>query len=301
MDITLALGGGGVKGYAHIGVLRTLERAGFKIKAIAGTSAGGMVGAIYAAGYSPDEIEEHLAALDLSRLYKRNHGDGPSILGLSGALQVLTKLLGEKTFAETRIPFACTAVDLDLGMPLILNEGPLLDAVMATIAVPGIFPPKLWNGRLLVDGGVLDPVPVSLARKLAPNIPVVAVALSPPLTNWSDQKRAPRLLSTLPLLNRLNQIRLAQSFNIFLRSIDIAGCYLTDLRLTMEQPDVIIRPQVGPIGFMDKIDPLEVIEKGEKAAAAVVPKLKSLNGWRYRLSNRLPWLSDFFKQSTYDA
>lgn len=301
MDITLALGGGGVKGYAHIGVLKMLERAGFHIKAIAGTSAGGMVGAIYAAGYSPDDIESYLAALDLSRLYRRSHGDGPSILGLSGASQELTKLLGGKTFAETRIPFACTAVDLDLGMPLVLDQGSLFDAVMATIAVPGIFPPKLWNGRLLVDGGVLDPVPVSLARKLAPNLPVVAVALSPPLRNWANQKHAPRLLSTLPLLNRLNQIRLAQSFNIFLRSIDIAGCYLTDLRLNIDQPEVVIRPQVGPIGFLDKIDALEVIEEGEKAAAAVIPKLKSLNGWRYRLSNRLPWLGDFFKQSTYDA
>lgn len=301
VDITLALGGGGVKGYAHIGVIKVLEQAGFRIRAVAGTSAGGMVGAIYAAGYSPGEIEKHLAVMDQRYLYRRDRGDGPSLLGLSGAIQELAKLLGEKTFEDTRIPFACTAVDLDSGTQVDLNHGPLLDAVIATIALPGIFPPKMWNGHLLVDGGIFDPVPVSLARRLAPNVPVVAVALSPPLSSWANHQRAPRLLSSLPLLSRLNQMRLAQSFNLFLRSIDLAGCYLTDLRLKVEHPEVVIRPQVAPIGFLDKIDPFEVIKIGEKAATEALPRLKRLNGWRFRLSSRLPWLGDFFNMPTYDA
>src|SRR5512142_3452925 len=95
-EITLALGGGGVKGYAHIGVLRALERNGIKIRAMAGTSAGGMVGALYAVGHTPDEIQKCLNDVDQGRLYGRLPGDGPSMMGLSGVVQVLSKMLSDR-------------------------------------------------------------------------------------------------------------------------------------------------------------------------------------------------------------
>lgn len=286
-EITLALGGGGVKGYAHIGVLRALERHGFQIRSIAGTSAGGMVGAVYAAGHSPDEMEKCLLEVDQARLYGRLPDDGPSMMGLAGVVEFLTKMLGERTFRETRLPFAVTAVNIQTARLLALQRGRLLDAVLATIAVPGVFPPRQWEDALLIDGGILDPVPVSLARYLGPGLPAVAVVLSPPLEAWQGPT-PPRLLESLPFLaNYISRLRVAKAFNIFLRSIDIAGAELSELRLELDQPEVIVRPRVPQIGFLDTVDVPGVIRLGEEAVEAALPDLRRAVGWQGRLQSRL--------------
>ncbi len=300
MDITVALGGGGMKGFAHIGVLRALERGNFKIRAIAGTSAGGLMSCAYCAGYSLDEIQGELEKMDQGKLYNRLPGDGPSLLGVGGILQMLKTFLGDRTFDQLTLPFAVTAVDLNSGQEIILDHGPVLDAILATIAVPGIFPPRPWNGGMLVDGGVLDPVPVLLARRLAPGMPVVAVVLSPSVREWDGKIAAPRLLSSLPLLNRLYEMRLAQSFNIFLRSVDVAGCMLTDMRLRHDRPEVVIRPDVGAIGLLDRADVAEVVRVGEQAAEAALPRLNQVVDWKHRLSYKLSWLSDFLRTEAYE-
>jgi len=287
MEVTLALGGGGVKGNAHIGVLRVLEREGIRIRAIAGTSAGGLWGAFYAAGLSPDEIEQLMVTLDQEALYRRDPDDGPSMLGLTGVKKSLELGLGDLTFEELSIPFAVTAVDIDTAEPVLINSGRVCEAVMATIAVPGIFPPKKLNGRLLIDGGVLDPVPVKPARSFAPELPVVAVVLSPHLEKWSGPG-TPRLLNSLPFLGTyLARLRIAQALNIFMRSIDIAGAMLTELRLQMDQPDVIIRPDVSHIGLLDHIDVHEVVLKGEEAAEASLPAIRQALNWRNSLARRV--------------
>ena len=105
-DILLALGGGGSKGNAHIGVLRVLEREGFHVRAIAGTSAGGMAAAAYAAGYSPDELEAHMASVDQGKLYSFHLGGEPSLLGIGGVEKALYDLIGERNFEELKIPCA---------------------------------------------------------------------------------------------------------------------------------------------------------------------------------------------------
>lgn len=287
-DIVLALGGGGVKGFAHIGVLRVLEREGYRIRAIAGTSAGGMIGAGYAAGHSPDDLERCMDGVDQSRLYGRLAGDGPSMLGLSGVIEILKKLLQERTFADTRIPLAVTAVNIDSAQLLAIRRGKLIDAVLASIALPGIFPPRQWEGMRLIDGGILDPVPVGLARYLAPRLPVIAVVLSPPMSDWSKPRR-PRLFDSLPFLsNYVSQLRLAQSLNIFLRSIDIAGVELTELRLSVDRPEVIIRPAVPHIGILDRISIPEVIRLGEVAAEEALPFIAQASGWVSVLARRNP-------------
>jgi NTE family protein len=282
-EITLALGGGGVKGFAHIGVLRVLEQEGFTIRAIAGTSAGGLVGSVYAAGYSPDEIEKGLTAIDQSKLYGRTPGDGPAMMGLSGVTQLLHELLGDKTFADTRMPFAVTAVDADSAELLAIRRGRLVDAVLATIAVPGVFPPRAWEGRTLIDGGILDPAPVSLARYLAPGLPAAVVVLSPPIEEWKNPT-APRLLASLPFLSTyLARLRVAQAFNIFLRSIDIAGAELTALKLRSYQPEAVIRPPVPHIGFLDPVDVQTVVRLGEIGARAALPELNRVLSWQGRI------------------
>ena len=146
MDISVALGGGGAKGNSHIGVLRLLEKEGYRIRAVAGTSFGGVVAAVYAAGNRPDEVEEIFCRVDQRKLYSRGPKGRPSILGLDGVAQWLQETLGDRTFQDLKVPCAMTAVDLIGGQEVTLSEGLVRDAVLATIALPGIFPSFEANG-----------------------------------------------------------------------------------------------------------------------------------------------------------
>ena len=267
-EIALALGGGGAKGHAHVGVIRVLEREGFIIKAISGTSAGGLWGAFYAAGYSPQEIEKRMQQVSSDDLYTRRASDGPAMLGLAGLEDLLIETLGDRNFEDLRIPFAVTAVDIDTAEAIILRRGRVRDALLATIAV-------------------LDPVPVNLARTLAPGLPVVAVVLSPRIDEWVKPS-PPRLLDSLPFLSSyISRLRIARAFNIFLRSIDIGGAMLTELRLEIDRPEVIIRPAVPHIGLLDDVDSKDVVELGALAAEIALPDLRRVVGWRSRLSRRV--------------
>jgi len=297
MDIVLALGGGGVKGHAHTGVLRVLTREGFHVRALAGTSAGGLWGSLFAAGYTPDYIQKRMSEMDVSSIYARQPDDGPALLGLTGIKNLLREMLAEREFDDLYIPFAVTAVDLETAQEVSLRRGSVYDAVMSTIAVPGIFPPKKYSGRELIDGGVLDPVPVEVARSLAPGFPVVAVVLSPPLDEWEGPSK-PRLFNSVPpFMSYLTRTRQAKAFNIFLRAVDIGGAKLTELHLLLDQPDVVIRPDVPQIGFLDPVNISEVVRLGELAAERALPALHqaiSLKGWMARHINRrsYPGLND---------
>jgi NTE family protein len=298
MEVTLALGGGGVKGYAHIGVLRHLERCGIHIKSIAGTSAGGLFGAIFAAGFTYEELEEFIQKLDQRKFYKRLPGDGPSLLGLGGVVDLLEDLFEDRTFDDCKIPISMTAVDLETGEHVVINDGRLVDGILATIALPGIFPPRQLNGRLLVDGGVVDPIPIRVAREMAPDTPVAAVVLTPKIRNWRGQNEPPVFLSALPLINQIYRFRLAQSLNIFMRSVDIASCFISENCLEVEKPDFVIRPEVDHVGLVDQVDIQEVVNLGEKAAGKIMPQMKKVENLGYRFPYRVPWLENLFKRSS---
>ncbi|RMF45098.1 MAG: patatin-like phospholipase family protein, partial [Anaerolineae bacterium] len=262
MELALALGGGGAKGHAHLGVLRCLEREGYHIKAIAGTSAGGIIGACYAAGYTPDELVDYFQQVDQSSLYGRRPEDGPSLLGIAGLNHIFEELLGERTFDDLRIPLVLTAVDLNTGCEVLLREGRVRDAVLATMAIPGVFPPQEWNGALLVDGGVLDLVPVAPVRALAPELPIVAVTLSPPP---QAARNLPAMLTppSNPIVEYFVRTRVAQAFNIFARAINVSNAALAELRLEVDHPDVLLRPDVGDIGVLDFVNVAEMARRGE--------------------------------------
>jgi len=293
MNITLALSGGGVKGFAHIGAIRVLEMEGFQIRGVSGTSAGGLVGALYAAGYSPDEMEARLRDIDQGNLFSRMHGDGPSLLGLAGVTAILSELLGDRTFEDLRLPLALTATDLTSGLPIVIKQGRLIDAVLATSAVPGVFPAKSIGGHMLVDGGVTNPIPVAEARSLFPDGPVVAVVLSPPLgwqkiTNNETAESIPVLMTNLPLVYRLaGRLRLTQAFNLFIHSMDLEGQMLLDKQLKLEKPEVIIRPELGSIGIIDRVDIPEVIKSGELATLNALPDIRRVVNWQYRFKRKL--------------
>lgn len=285
MDITLALGGGGSKGNAHIGVLRRLEQEGFRIRAVAGTSFGGIVAVFYALGYSPDHIEETFEGFDQSSLYGRLPQDEPSFLGLAGGLKWLEGHIGEKTFEDVKIPCALTAVDLNSGSEIILSEGLLLDAILATVAIPGIFPAQRIGDLELVDGGTLDPVPVASARALAPKLPVVAVSLSVPMGEPAQSWSIPGWnLFPSSITQRLSRLRYAQAVDVILRSLDIMMRAMTEYRLAIDNPEIVIRPQVADIETLSKVDVHEVAKRGERAVDEIMPQLKTLFAWQHRLA-----------------
>ncbi len=288
MDITLALGGGGSRGNCHIGVIRRLEKEGFRIKGIAGTSFGGIVGVMYAAGYRPNDIEEIFGGMDQKSLYGHGPDDGPSLIGLAGVKRLLETFLGDRTFDTLRIPFAVTATDLKGGNEVVLSSGRLVDALLATIAMPAVFPVRLIGDLELIDGGVLDPVPVSPARSLAPRLPVVAVSLTPPIGSaartWSIPmpNYVPRML-----VDRFSRMRYGLALDVYLRSMDIAGRAMTDYRLQLDHPDVIIRPKVGNIDTLDIINVREVVKIGEEAVEEVLPQLRQKFTLRKRIRRAL--------------
>ena len=274
MDVALALGGGGIKGIAHIGVLSWLESHGFRVRAIAGTSAGGLIGSVYAAGYSPLEILKTVQGLDFTKMFRRKSEDGPSLMGHAGLVEAIAPLLEDKSFSDLRIPFACTAVDINSAREFFFSSGPVLNAVLATMAIPGILPPVQMDGVLLVDGAVLDPVPVLLARHLAPKLPIIAVALTPAMDDWDKVPQT----SPLPIpsvLQGLSRMRIGQAFHIFTQSLDINSYMLSELRLKNDRPDVIIRPQVYQIGILEFTEPLDLVQAGIEAAEAARLKIEA--------------------------
>lgn len=287
-DLTLALGGGGARGAAHIGVLRVLEREGFRVRALAGTSIGGVIAALYADGHSSGEIEQMIKSVDQTKLYSWHINDGPSLFGLAGVEEWFEKTFAHKTFADLKLPCAVTTVDLRGSCEVILNEGSVADALRATIAVPGIFPPKENLDRLYVDGAVLNPVPVDVARSLAPDLPVVAVVLSPALEAAGRMYKLPIPDSIpRPLADQIKRLRITQAFDIFLDSMDISGRMMTELRLKADRPDVILRPDLLDIGILDVVDISAIAERGERVTLAALPELKRATHWTENLRRRL--------------
>lgn len=287
MEISLALGGGGARGLAHLGVLECLDQAGYQIKALAGTSAGGAFGSLYAAGYHPQEIAQRLQGVDQSKLFGRFPADGPSLLGFAGMLEILNAFLGERTFEELKIPFLVTAVDIKTGKEAYLRSGRVIDALLATMAIPGIFPPRPLNDMLLVDGGVLGAVPVQAARRLASHLAVVAVALTEPTEHGIRVKSPFDWMEQTPILQQIIRLRVAQAFNIFLEAMTISSNAMTDLRLEMEKPDVIIRPDVKHLGALDQADINDTMRRGEEAARLALPAIRRSTGPFHDIQRRL--------------
>lgn len=288
MEITLALGGGGAKGNSHIGVIRRLEKEGYIIRSVAGTSFGGIVAIFYAAGYSPDEIQKIFEDVDQGRLYGRDPEDGPSLLGISGVRKLLNHVVGGKTFDDLRIPCAVTAVDVKSGDEVIISKGSLVDALLSTTALPGIFPVQRMNGWELVDGGVLNPVPVSVARMLSPNLPVVAVILNDPMDKPVPTYTIP-MPQILPrsIVERISRMNFAQSLDIFLRAVDVSSRAVAHFRLELDKPDVLIRPAVHHINLLDKVVVADVAMLGEQATEEMLPQIKRSVSWPVRISKRI--------------
>lgn len=280
----LALGGGGARGLSHLGVLQVLDREGISVDCIVGTSAGAVVGAAYSLNPDADAIAE--SALKYFR-ETREHSDTfkkvllgsedaeqnffanliasvrksyvfsallrrPSIFPSERLYEVISDLVPDKEFSDTKVPFAVPALDIRSGKEVLMREGSLRKAVLASCSLPGFFPPVKSGDALLVDAGVIGPVPVSAARCFA-TTNIIAVDIT----------------SQLEDIKEINQ-----GLDAILRVETIACKRLNDLELT--GADVVIRPEVGGKYWSDFSGLEDLVNEGVKAAEGNLADLQRL-------------------------
>lgn len=252
----LALGGGGARGYAHIGVVRALQQEGLQPGAIAGTSMGSLMGAMFAAGHSADKVQELLAQTSVWRFLDLNPlGD---LLNYGELVRLLEPHVPRR-LEDFPIPFGITATDLITGNEVYFRQGDTFEAVRASIAYPGAINP-IWVGvQLLADGGILNQIPVDLVRFLGTER-VVAVDVTP-LEVLKDQ---PHQRSWWDQVFRRG-LEVNPIHNVY-RAVEIMQIRLAEVKLAVSRPDVLIRPSLGGIGLFS-FDRLEqAIREGESAA-----------------------------------
>ena len=257
--VGLALSGGRARGLAHIGVLKILERQGVPIDCMSGASMGGVVAAAYAAGMTPEMLES--LALHMGRLRRllRLVDLRPLHRGLLAGTK-LRLFLGrfippELTFADLRLPLALEAVDLCTGEEVALTEGSVLEAALATSAFPGVLPPVEWHGRCLVDGGVLDNLPIDLVCGLGAER-VIAVDVSSALCpehDWNPMRSGRRMPDCIGM-----------AFD----AVGVMVAAQTRAKLLANPPDLLVRPSLPhDIGtFSSFTRAAEIIRLGEDAA-----------------------------------
>lgn len=240
--IALALGGGGAKGFAHIGVIKVLESHGIKPKIVTGTSAGSFVGSVYASGKTPFQLQEMALKLEEADIRDLTLSTQGFITGQKLQDYVNTQV-GNKPIQQFPIRFAAVATQLDNGQKVAFNQGNAGQAVRASCSIPNIFVPATIAGKRYVDGGLVSPIPVSTARDMGADI-VIAVDISA----RPDGSKATGLMS---LLDQTINIMGQQSINQELRAAD-----------------VVIKPNVGSLGVMNLEARHKTILEGERAAQA---------------------------------
>ena len=247
--IGLALGGGAAKGFAHIGVIKMLEASGIQVDVVSGTSAGSVVGALYASGMTPYQLQQQAFALDETQIRDVSLFSGGLVKGQKLQDYVNT-LLKQKPMQSFKKPFGAVATELSTGKRTVFVRGNAGQAVRASSSIPGVFEPVPIGRTRYVDGGVVSPVPVDAARELGADL-VIAVDIS---SKAGGNKPG----SMLGIVNQ---------------SITIMGQKLGELELA--RADVVIRPRVGQIGAADFEQKNVAILEGERATQALMPQIKT--------------------------
>jgi NTE family protein len=293
--IGYALGGGAARGLFHIGVLGVLEEHGIYPDVIAGTSMGAIIGALYASGLSAGELKKMAIDVDWKQLIRMTD----IALPVNGLIQgkritsLLKSILKDTDFAQLKKEFACVATDLTTGEEVVINQGSLIDAVRASISIPLIFTPIKSNGRFLVDGGLVNVVPVSVCRAMGANFVIGVNVLPGPGEKVSIQEACEKLygslhhdhkgitrflLSTITkrekqqdMQNTILKDSLAQLMPGGVRMTEVISQTFTivQYRIAMDnikEADLAILPFTGNIGFWQFNKAREAINAGEISA-----------------------------------
>ncbi|HET6720659.1 MAG TPA: patatin-like phospholipase family protein [Rhodocyclaceae bacterium] len=289
----LALGSGSARGWAHIGVIRALQEAGYTPDVVAGTSIGALVGSVYAGG-NPETFDgfqrwvETLTWRDVLSFFD---------VGFSGGLIKGEKLMSfladhfvDVQLADLKRPFACVATELSTGREVWLRHGLVVDAVRASIALPGLFAPALNDGRLLADGALVNPVPVSLCRALGADV-VIAVDLGSdvigrringkaegngeaPPAEWLARIR--RWLGREQTPGDPSVINMPSMLDVMATSINIMQVRIARSRLAGEPADILIAPRLAELGMLDYDKAEYAIEEGHEATKAMLPMIRRI-------------------------
>ncbi len=287
--IGLVLGGGGARGAAHIGVLKVLERERIPIHAIAGTSVGAIIGGLYSAGYSPEEIEQMIGSIDWIDIFhdgtaradqpmRQKETDLGSVANLeigvvNGQLTIPTTLVrGQKlglllrrmflgrsnveTFDDLPIPFRCVATDIGVVKPVVFSSGDLALAVRSSMAVPGAFAPVKHDGKVLVDGGIVDNLPIDVARQMGVDR-LIVVDVGQPLAPADSVHSGIQVM--LQMIGGMMRDR-------------------TEERLaTLTERDIFLRPDIKDVSTASFPRAIDAVAPGEAAALAVVEQLRDFS------------------------
>lgn len=283
MKVGLALGSGAARGWAHIGVIRALEEAGYKPDIIAGCSIGAFVGAACASG-DLDMLEAWVGKLtwqDVLKLLDPSWAGG--LIKGEKLIDFFRQHFLDHDFSALAIPFACVATDLANGREVWLKEGSVAEAVRASIAMPGLFTPVERGDRLLVDGALVNPVPVSLCRSMGADV-VIAVDLGTDLTGRALRREelVAETANDRSWLQRLrDSIGLGPSSSsapsmmaVMSSSINIMQSRIARSRLAGEPADVLLTPMLSSLGLMDYHRGNEAIAEGRAAVERMLPALE---------------------------
>ena len=301
--VGLALGSGSARGWAHIGVIKALAEAGVHVDYVAGASIGALVGAVYASG-NINSLEDVVLQLDWKKIVyffdvvfpKSGLIDGNKVADF------IRSYVGKRNIEDLPIPFCAVSTDLATGNEVVIKEGDIIEAVRASISVPGIFTPFKKDDMTLVDGGLVNPVPVSAAREMGADF-VIAVDLNhdivgkkAPVSNLENMNLDKEPIKTLPgknkILNALNkrvraidiptltQIRqwvgmedpLPNIFEVLVTSINIMETQITATRLKSEPPDLLIQPKLGHLKFLGFNRAKEAILVGYKETKSSIDR-----------------------------
>jgi len=288
--VGLALGSGSARGWAHVGVIRGLEQAGIRPDLVCGTSIGALVGAAYAVG-ELERFEQWLLGLTIKNAlsFMDVRWGGGMIKG-ERLMEFFRRNFIDRPIEDLAMPFAAVATALHTGAEVWLREGSTIEAVRASIALPGLFAPVMHEGRLLVDGGLVNPVPVSLARAMGADV-VIAVDLSSEIlgrhlregpepkvpaevNKW--RRKLQENLSALRFARPADEPRLPSMLDVMASSIDVMQVRISRSRMAGDPPDVIVTPRLGQLGLLDFHRAKEAIAAGTRAVDAALPSLSAL-------------------------
>jgi len=281
-NVALVLSSGGARGCAHIGAIKALDRNGYKITSVAGTSMGALVGGIYATGQI-QQFEEWISSLDIKEVLKLTDFS-ISKKGLVKGKKVIDKIkqiVPDRNIEDLSIPFCAVATDIIEGTEAVFAEGNLYEAIRASISIPTVFQPVKIGNRYFVDGGLTNPIPVNRVRRYKGDLLVVVNVSSPvpyekksnKIEKFHDKKYSEQIKLIKEKLDNLIPTRKTEDigiFNLTNKSISTMMRKISDLTLEKHNPDILINISKESFGTYDFYKAKEIIEEGERATLSAL-------------------------------